>query len=249
MFRITDSVFRKDVRAFRSACKDDPSAVGLSLTMSFFDATRSWALNTRNTLAATERDVVSCMTSDESLIARLKEGDREALSALFNRHAGLVRGICRRILRDEAEAEDLTQDIFLFIQRKCSVFDSSRSSAISWIVQTTYKRAIDRRRYLNTRHFYNRENIDEREQHIGGQSLIEDDYCPEVVFGRNGFEKVLASLSQSQRETLRLYFFEGYTLAEISARLNQPLGNVRHHYYRGLDKLREQMFGTKIKRG
>lgn len=248
MFRITDSVCRKDVRTFRSACNDDPSPVGLSLTMSFLDATRSWALNTRNTLAATERDVVSCTTSDESLIARLKEGDREALSALFNRHAGLVRGICRRILRDEAEAEDLTQDIFLFIQRKCSVFDSSRSSALSWIVQTTYKRAIDRRRYLNTRHFYNRENIEEREQHIVGQSLMEDDYCPEVVFGRNGFDKVLASLSQSQRETLRLYFFEGYTLAEISARLNQPLGNVRHHYYRGLDKLREQMFGTKIKR-
>jgi RNA polymerase sigma-70 factor (ECF subfamily) len=56
-----------------------------------------------------------------------------------------------------------------------------------------------------------------------------------------------ASLSEDQRETLRLHFFDGYSLAEISAKLAQPLGNVRHHYYRGLDKLREQMFGRKVR--
>lgn len=50
------------------------------------------------------------------------------------------------------------------------------------------------------------------------------------------------ALSVDQRETLRLHFFEGYTLLEISRKLGQPLGNVRHHYYRALDKLREEMF-------
>ena len=79
-----------------------------------------------------------------------------------------------------------------------------------------------------------------------GNATIENDYSAEAVFGRNGLEKVLDSLSADQRETLRLHFFEGYTLAEISAKLNQPVGNVRHHYYRGLDRLRKQMFGRKL---
>lgn len=80
-----------------------------------------------------------------------------------------------------------------------------------------------------------------------GNPTTENDYSPEAVFGRNGLEKVLASLSGDQLETLRLHFFEGYTLNEISAKLGQPLGNIRHHYYRGLDRLRRQMFGRKAR--
>ncbi len=80
-----------------------------------------------------------------------------------------------------------------------------------------------------------------------GIPTTEHDYSPEAVFGRNGLEKLLGALSEDQRETLRLFFFEGYTLTEIGARIGQPLGNVRNHYYRGLDKLRKQMFGDKVR--
>jgi len=82
---------------------------------------------------------------------------------------------------------------------------------------------------------------------VVGNPTVENDYSAEVVFGRNGLQKVLTALSEDQRETLRLHFFEGYTLAEISEKLGQPLGNVRHHYYRGLDGLRKQMFGRKVR--
>ena len=78
---------------------------------------------------------------------------------------------------------------------------------------------------------------------------VEHDYSAEAVFGRNGLAKVMAALSEGQRETLRLHFFDGYTLAEISVKLGEPLGNVRHHYYRGLDKLRKQMSGRKVRGG
>lgn len=182
--------------------------------------------------------------SDEILMGRLKEGDSEALSLLFQRYSRLVLRTCERILRDEAEAEDLTQDVFLFIQRRCKIFDSSKSTAASWIVQMTYQRAIDRRRRLISRHFYSRKDLGQDDSDFVGQRVLEaDHYSPEAVFGRNGMEKVIASLSEDQLETLRLYFFEGYTLAEIGKKLGQPLGNVRHHYYRSLDKLRKQMFG------
>jgi RNA polymerase sigma-70 factor (ECF subfamily) len=183
---------------------------------------------------------------DEDLLTRIAKGDREALGCLFPRYARVVRSIAARILRDSAEADDLVQDLFLFVQRKCSIFDSSKSSAGSWIVQMAYQRAIERRRYLVTRHFYKREDIGSRASSLVGNPTVENDYSAEAVFGRNGLEKVLAALSEDQRETLRLHFFEGYTLTEISEKLGQPLGNVRHHYYRGLDGLRKQMFQNTV---
>lgn len=183
---------------------------------------------------------------DEFLLTRIAKGDQEALGYLFQRYARVVRSIATRILRDAAEAEDLAQDLFLFVQRKCALFDSSKSSAGSWIVHMAYQRAIERRRYLATRHFYSSAEIQSTACHVVGNPTVENDYSAEAVFGRNGLEKVLGTLSEDQRETLRLHFFEGYTMTEISVKLAQPLGNVRHHYYRGLDKLRKQMFGRKV---
>ncbi len=188
-----------------------------------------------------------CVTPlDEDLLAGLVKGDHEALGLLFQRYARVVRSVANRILRDATEAEDLVQDLFLFIRRKCSIFDSSKSSARSWIVQMAYHRAIERRRYLTTRQFYSRTEIERSTDHVVGTPTVESDYSAEVVFGRNGLSKVFKSLSEDQRETLRLHFFDGYSLAEISQKVGQPLGNVRHHYYRGLDKLRKQMFENNV---
>ena len=169
---------------------------------------------------------------------------------LFERYATPIRNIGRRILRNESEADDLVQDLFLFLQQKSSIFDSSKGSAGSWIIHMAYQRAMDRRRRLVTRHFYRREELRSEiqgEARLVGIPTTEDDYSPEAVFGRNGLEKVLSTLSEDQRETLRLFFFEGYTLSEISAKLGQSLGNVRNHYYRALDKLRKRMFGRKVR--
>jgi RNA polymerase sigma-70 factor (ECF subfamily) len=185
--------------------------------------------------------------SDESLLAQLCVGSGEALAILFERYARVTRSVALRILRDPAEAEDLVQDLFLFIQRKCAIFDSSKSSATSWIIQMTYHRAIERRRYLTTRHFYSHADSDGLRSQMVGVPTTESDYSPEAVLGRNGLEKIFRALSDDQRETLRLYFFEGFTIAEIAAKRGQPHGNVRHHYYRGLSKLREQMFGTAVR--
>lgn len=186
-------------------------------------------------------------TSDEALMQCLQGGKQEALSSLFNRYSRIVRSISARILRDAAEAEDLVQDLFLFIQRKCSVFDSTKSSARSWIIQMAYHRAIERRRYLATRQLYSHQRLQDGIPEVVGTPTTEDDYSPETVFGRNGLNKVVKALSQDQRETLRLHFFEGYTLLEISEKLGQPHGNVRHHYYRAIDKLRSHIFKSKVR--
>lgn len=187
--------------------------------------------------------------SDELLLTRVTGGDERALGCLFERYSSLLRRIAARILGNSSEAEDLVQDLFLFIHRKAAIFDVSKSSARSWIVQMAYHRAISRRRYLATRQFYSHKQLECISEQVVGAATTEDDYSAEAVFGRNGLEAVFVTLSEDQRETLRLHFFEGHTLAEISAKLGQPLGNVRHHYYRALDKLRKQMFASNVRSG
>jgi len=106
-------------------------------------------------------DHESASDSDEALMVRICAGDKGALGNLFRRYARLVRAVGFRILRDTSEADDLVQDVFVFIHRTCRRFDSSKSTARSWVVQMTYQRAIDRRRYLMSRHFYSRADLDD----------------------------------------------------------------------------------------
>lgn len=176
------------------------------------------------------------------------KGDKEALGCLFRRHARVVRGVAYRVLRDPSEADDLVQDVFVLIHRLCQTFDGSKGPARFWILQMTYRRAISRRRYLTTRHFYTRLDLDEAAETYGHtfaargqvQSSI-DEIC-----GREGFEKILGSLSDKQRQTLRLFFVEGYTFDEIAVKFGETAGNVRHHYYRGLEKVRRQIFADSL---
>jgi RNA polymerase sigma-70 factor, ECF subfamily len=185
--------------------------------------------------------------SDEALMARTRAGSREAFGILFRRYARLVRTVAVRILRDDSEADDLLQDVFLFIHSHCSVFDSSKATVRSWVVQMTYHRAIDRRRYLNSRHFYTRLDLDGAVdlRHPYSQGGEQDTKFDSLV-GNTTIHGLLDALSEDQRNTLILHFFEGYTFAEIASKLDQSLGNIRNHYYRGLDKLRKQVSPPKL---
>jgi RNA polymerase sigma-70 factor (ECF subfamily) len=181
--------------------------------------------------------------SDEALISGVCEENREAFALLFRRYARTVRGVAYRVLRDASEADDLLQDIFLLIHRLCKTFDSSKGSARFWILQMTYRRAISRRRYLTSRHFYTRLDLDDASEKIGDgrNQLAPNDPAIERMIGQEALQKTFKELSEDQQKTLRLFFFEGYTFEEIAAKLGQTTGNVSHHYYRGLEKLRRQM--------
>jgi len=187
--------------------------------------------------------------SDEALLRQVCDGSREALGLLFRRYARVIRGVAYRVLRDPCEADDLLQDIFLLIQRKCGLFDSSRGPARFWILQMTYHRAIARRRYLNSRHFYTRVGLDDVEGGLaaaGSEWPVMQDFG-DGLLGREGLQRALEGLSENQRRTLQMFFVEGHTLGEIAAKLNQSRGNVKNHYFRGLEKLRKQIFGGKLR--
>lgn len=185
---------------------------------------------------------------DAELITRVRGGDREALSILFRRHSRSIRVVGLRILRDESEADDLIQDVFVYIHRKSHLYDGSKGSARSWIFQIAYTQALLRRRQLKARGFYS-SGITDKACEAGIQAISGADYDQTVegLFGRTGWRKMFQSLSEEQRETLRLHFFEGYTFAEIAEKMGQSYSNVRNHHYRGLEKLRKYLAENPLK--
>jgi RNA polymerase sigma-70 factor (ECF subfamily) len=179
---------------------------------------------------------------DETLLGRLSDSDQEALAVLFRRFARGVRSVGLRILRSEPEADDLVQDVFLFLYQKASAFNPSRGSARTWILLIAYNRALDRRKYLNSRHFYTSQVLEEEsfrgsdgssERSLEGSSLLEE------MLGRDLAAKLPQQLSMDQLETIRLHLSDGHSLREIAEIMGQSLVNVRNFYYRGLERIRK----------
>jgi len=182
----------------------------------------------------------SVESPDETLMALVQIGDLDALALLFRRFARPVRNVGQRILRHTAEADDLVQEVFLYIQRRSKLFDPSKSSARSWVFQVAYTQALIRRRRLKTHGFYASPITDRTfEDSSCGTKGAHYDNTAEGFFGSNGWRNVWDSLTECQRETLRLHFYEGCTFTEIAEKLGQSYVNIRHHYYRGLEKLRK----------
>ena len=178
--------------------------------------------------------------TDERLLSEVGLGSRDALGLLFRRHARAVFHVAYRILRDESEAADLRQEVFLYLSERSQQFDAGKSSGASWIMQVTYHRAIDRRRYLHFRHHYSAEEFDEQRM-----PAMVDKTSAEAIDGKAMRDRLKEQLTTVQQQTLELHFFEGYSLREIAERTGQTVGNVRHHYYRALDRLRSHLFTQK----
>ena len=165
--------------------------------------------------------------TDEELISELKQGRQEALTYIFDRYYRLVFSVALKILRDRGEAEDLMQDVFIEIYR----------SAKTWILQYAYHRSLNRKKYLALRHFYDNPGDSALNQHEYSNSLRDwnkisyEDWTQTI-------KKGVQTLSEMEQKVLELAFFQGFLLKEISVQLDEPLSNVKNHYYRGLKKLR-----------
>jgi RNA polymerase sigma-70 factor, ECF subfamily len=180
--------------------------------------------------------------TDEELIVRIADDDSDALGLLFQRYARLVWTLTRRILQNDEETDDLTQDVFLLVRKRATAFDSTKGTVRSLLVQMCYQRALSRRRDLTRRNFYSSNDITDKAEAFLSAAAPSYDESLEARFGKARLQKAFDDLTAEQRETLHGCFVEGYTLEEIAARTGQSYGNVRHHYYRGLDKLRQHLF-------
>jgi RNA polymerase sigma-70 factor (ECF subfamily) len=180
------------------------------------------------------------IVSDENLLSVAANGSRDAIGQLFHRYGATVLNVARRILHDEAEAADLRQEVFLYLFQRAKLYDPRKSSAVSWIMQVTYHRAFDRRRFLTVRQHYRVEELDEQRTESFASHLSTDQ-----LDGKRLLERLKEQLTREQRETLELHLFHGYTFQEIATRSGQTVGNVRHHYYRGLERLRANLISKK----
>jgi RNA polymerase sigma-70 factor (ECF subfamily) len=176
--------------------------------------------------------------SDEDLIEKLAGGCHDSLAVLFDRYYRLVLGIAATVLRDSVEAEDVLQAVFLEIYRVAGLFDRSKGKAKAWLIRYAYHRSLDRRRQLKLRGFYDSADGKEMERrtakHTTGVPWKGWNSFELSRMLEEGFE----ALTPDQRTTLHLVFFEGRSMREIAERLGATFANVRHHYYRGLQKLR-----------
>jgi RNA polymerase sigma-70 factor (ECF subfamily) len=174
--------------------------------------------------------------TDGELMAHLQAGCNDALAVLFERYYRLVLSIALKIVRDPGEAEDVMQSVFLEIFRSVAQFDPAKGTTKVWILQYAYHRAINRRQNLNARKFYDQTNLDEVETHL-----------PETATPLGGFtqhelkhllRQGLATLNGPQKQVVELASYNGLSMREIADKMGDSLSNVRHHYYRGLQKLR-----------
>lgn len=180
-------------------------------------------------------------SSDEQLAEQLQSGDPDALWALFDRYGGLVFAIAKRILRDEAAAEDAMQQVFLDVYRGIQGFDSAKGTFKTWLLMFTYQRTFNTRRSQIARGLLETVPLDaeQMQDYIGSAQQTRP-----VAENRILVEQVLKTLQPRQRRTIELVYYEGLTAEEVATRTGESVRVVRHNLYRGLDKLRKA-FGTR----
>jgi RNA polymerase sigma-70 factor, ECF subfamily len=176
--------------------------------------------------------------TDDRLMVQLQDGVNDALAVLFERYQRLVFSVALKIVRDRGEAEDVTQNVFLEIYRSVAQFDPAKGTLKVWLLQFAYHRAFNRKEHLNIRNFYNQESTEDID-HSFGESLTLGKYAPAEL--QVLMQQGLASLDKSQKRVIELASYDGLSMKEIADKTGNSLSNVRHHYYRGLQKLRSFM--------
>ena len=176
--------------------------------------------------------------SDEALCREMLHGNQEAFLVLFDRYWLDVFRLAYSVLRNEAAAEDLIQDLFLEVHTTMLRYDEQRGSFRTLLLRYAYTRAIDHRRQLESRRYYVTVQIEELEPEVflsdvslsSGLSLEE---------GTRLIEQGLEYLEVKQRATVTAYFFRGLSVHEIATEMGESYGNTRHHLYRGLERMRK----------
>lgn len=173
-------------------------------------------------------------------MTHLRAGHHDALAVIVDRYQRLVWSVAQKIVHDESEAEDMVQIVFLELFQKMELFSSARGTLKVWLLQIAYTRSINRRYHLQRRNFYNHTEVDE-------QDITPFSPSTASILRLNSGEtarlvrEVLATLNASQRAAIELIAFEGLTFDELAVRTGETVANAKHHYYRGMMKLREYL--------
>jgi RNA polymerase sigma-70 factor (ECF subfamily) len=187
--------------------------------------------------AATTSPDPARQQEDAALLGRMAEGDKAAFAALYDRFSRPLFSVALRVLREEAEAEDVVHDVFLTLWDKAADYTPDRGSAFGWAVTLTRNRAIDRVRMRRRR----AELLDESaaEQLAPAAPVPHADDALAARETARSVRAAVSALPPEQQRALELAFFSGLTQQEIAARLQEPLGTVKARIRRGLLRLRD----------
>jgi RNA polymerase sigma-70 factor, ECF subfamily len=173
-------------------------------------------------------------SSPDALMERVARGDMAAFDALYGALSSSVYGLARRVVRDPARAEEVTQEVFLDVWRQATRFDRHKGQARTWVLTMAHRRAVDVVRST--------EASRAREQKV---SLMET----EVVEGPEGkvvadgeaesVHRCLEALTPLQLESVQLAYFQGYTYAQVATLLERPLPTIKTRMRDGLIRLRD----------
>src|SRR2546423_1423206 len=175
--------------------------------------------------------------SDVDLMRGIQSADPDALSQLYDRYNGIVKALILRIIRNETEADDLLQEVFMEIWNQAKNFSAQKGKPLGWMVTLTRRRAIDA---LRKKQAYNR--AEERLQAEPEQqplAWVQNVTEMEIRAGdtRVLMAKVISSLPEAQQQVIELAFFQGMSQREIASNTTIPLGTVKTRLELGLKKI------------
>lgn len=191
--------------------------------------------------AATSGGDISPPEALAPLLRRCGLGDEYAFADLYDQVAPRIYGLVKRIIRDPAQSEEVTQEAFLEIWRQAARFDLERGTALAWMMTIAHRRAVDRVRSA--------EATSTRDVEYGHRhQAVEYDSTSEVVQSRLDAQRVrkaMGSLTETQRQAIELAYFRGCTHTEVATMLGVPLGTAKSRVRDGLIRLRDTIGGER----
>lgn len=177
--------------------------------------------------------------SDLELMLGIQEGDADALSQLYDRYHGILKALILRVIHNEAEADDLLQEIFMEIWTQAKNFSAQKGKPLGWMVTLARRRAIDglrrKQAYARAEERLKTETEQQPEAWVHNLTEQEIDFADTRVLVR----QVISSLPPAQQQAIELAFFQGMSQREIAADTNTPLGTVKTRLELGLKKMYE----------
>jgi RNA polymerase sigma-70 factor (ECF subfamily) len=167
-----------------------------------------------------------------SLMQLVQAGDDGAFAALYDELAGVVFGTVKRVLRDPAMSEEVTQEVFVELWRTAARFDPERASVSTWAITIARRRAVDRVRREQSQ----RDRI-ERSATLRPDEVDSSDDVVVASIESERVNRAVAELPDEQRIVIEMAFIDGHTHGEIAERLDLPLGTVKGRVRLGLKKL------------
>ncbi len=181
-----------------------------------------------------QRDPAPAPTA-EDLIVWVARGDESAFSALYDLLAPYVFGLVRRVLRNPAHAEEVSQEVFVELWRQATRFDPTRGSVRSWALTLAHRRAVDRVRAEQSA-------ADRERRAAAGSTSPPYDEVVEAVAATLEQEQVrrcLGTLTELQREAVTLAYYRGYNYREVAELLGANLATIKTRMRDGLIRLRD----------